>query len=495
MPEEWKSDRPTWSSRVQRNVIQRLYERDAQGIPDEALIDEVGIAFLARIESIDRVGDALSGRAHCPHCDRTIEHQMDNTEWLRCVACQWQLTWDDYHRSFRGKFLAALGIKPFLHEFSEAFPRAHNAREKMILIDTLIHRFHWELGEGPKGTAAKNLIGGKNDDLHDFLDRLAYEDQSTTELRENRERWLEVKRLRDEDNRKTHQQRQKASQEKAKLEELKRRVRQQQLSGKKRPSSLRQEYDEKGYVIARQAIDPGLAAETADHVQWLIRKHPDTRPERLHHGLLTHDPFMWRLTGDDRLLDIAQQFIGPNIALFAPHYIAKPPGDGKAVQWHQDGSYWPLEPMEVTTLWVAGTASTIENGCMRVISGTQNKKLLKRKDMIKLDTDKFVLGAGIRPQNIDDSDAVDLELEAGDISIHNPQIIHGSNPNTSDTWRVGLTLRYIPTTTWVTNPEHENILLRGEPSSLVDNTYADRPTHVPGEHMPFAGCGQWNNVP
>lgn len=258
------------------------------------------------------------------------------------------------------------------------------------------------------------------------------------------------------------------------------------------PTSLRREYDEKGYVIAKGAIDAGLAAEMVDHVHWLAKKHPDVRPERFNHRLLVHDPFMWRLTGDDRLLDIAEQFIGPNIALFAAHYIAKPPADGKAVQWHQDGSYWPLEPMEVTTLWVAGTPSTVENGCMRVLPGTQNEKLLTRKAMIDLDTEKFVLGAGLRPEDIDDSDAVDLELDAGDISIHNPQIIHGSNANTSNSWRVGLTLRYIPTTTCDTDPERENMLLRGDPVSGVDNTYADHPKFVPGEHMPFVGCDRWN---
>lgn len=259
-------------------------------------------------------------------------------------------------------------------------------------------------------------------------------------------------------------------------------------------SALRKEYDEKGYVIARNAIDDDLAAEMVDHIHWLEKKHPDVRPESLHHSLLVHDPFMWRLTGDDRLLDIAEQFIGPDIALFAAHYIAKPPGDGKAVQWHQDGSYWPLEPMEVTTLWVAGTPSTVENGCMRVLPGTQNRKLLKRRDLIELDKEKFVLGVGIRPQDIDDSEAVDLELDAGDISIHNPQIIHGSNANTSATWRVGLTLRYIPTTTWDTEPSRENLLLRGKAVQDVDNTYAKRPEYIAGEHMPFAGCESWNGA-
>ena len=143
--------------------------------------------------------------------------------------------------------------------------------------------------------------------------------------------------------------------------------------------------------------------------------------------------------------------------------------------------------MEVTTLWVAGTASTIENGCMRVLPGTQNKHLLKRRELMALDVEKYVLGVGIRPDQIDDSDAVDLELNAGDVSIHNPNIIHGSNANTSDQWRVGLTLRYIPTTTWVKKENHENILVRGKADPNVKNAYARRPRYIPGETMPFKG--------
>ena len=200
---------------------------------------------------------------------------------------------------------------------------------------------------------------------------------------------------------------------------------------------------------------------------------------------------MHRLVGDDRLLDIAEQFIGPNIALFAAHYIAKSPLKGRAVQWHQDGSYWPLEPMEVTTLWVAGTDSKVDNGCMRVLPGTQNDKLLKRRDLIDLDTSNYVLGVGIHPNQIDESDAVDIELEAGDVSIHNPHIIHGSNANTSDRWRVGLTLRYIPTSTFVNKENHRNILLRGERDPEVENAYADRPVYTAGDHMSFSGCENW----
>ena len=256
-------------------------------------------------------------------------------------------------------------------------------------------------------------------------------------------------------------------------------------------SDLRQEYDENGYVIVRNAIDAGLARETAEHVHWLAKKHPDTRPEQLHHELLVTDPFMHRLVGDERLLDIVEQFIGFNIALFAAHYIAKPPQHGQEVLWHQDGTYWPLEPMEVTTIWLAATESNRENGCLRVLPGTQNNRLLSRAELQDVDDGKNVLASGIHPSQIDDSHVVDLELAAGDVSIHNPKIIHGSKPNTSDKWRIGLTLRYIPTSTWVKRETHANILLRGEKDAGVGNLYAERPAFDPQQHMPFSGQEDW----
>lgn len=253
---------------------------------------------------------------------------------------------------------------------------------------------------------------------------------------------------------------------------------------------LKRQYDERGYAIVRKAIDADLAAETAEHVHWLSRRNPGVRPEAFFHNFLINDPFMHRLVSDERIVDILEPFLGPNIALYAPHYIAKPPGDGKPVLWHQDGYYWPLEPMEVMTVWLAATPSTRENGCMRILPGTQNMRLLSRREMVDVDEEKYVLNSQIHPSLIDDSDVVDLELEAGDVSIHNPRIIHGSEANTSDSWRIGLTLRYIPTTTRVKAEGWRSILVRGD---AVDNgnLYAERPRYVPGECMPFRGAESW----
>lgn len=248
--------------------------------------------------------------------------------------------------------------------------------------------------------------------------------------------------------------------------------------------TIAEQYAQDGYVIVRNVIDADLVQETDEFVDWLLRKHPGTRPEALHSYLMRDEPFLLRLVSDNRLLDLAAHFIGPNIALYGAHFICKPPGDGKAVAWHQDGSYWPLEPMEVTTLWLAVTESTPENGCMRVIPGTQHLGLQAMDAQYRIEG---AMLSGMNQSLADETLAVDMVLQPGDVSVHNPNIIHGSNANHSTRWRRGLTIRYIPTSTRVTEEGiGSQFLLRGAAVPGVNN-YLPWPQFVPGEHMPFRG--------
>ncbi|MBI5093759.1 MAG: phytanoyl-CoA dioxygenase family protein [Candidatus Hydrogenedentes bacterium] len=254
----------------------------------------------------------------------------------------------------------------------------------------------------------------------------------------------------------------------------------------------RAQYEQDGYVVFQNVLDAELVAEGRAHVDWLQARHPNLRPEQLGHWLVTHDAFWVRLVSDDRLLDIAEQFIGPNIALFASHYICKPPYDGQPVLWHQDGSYWPLTPMEVVTLWLAIDDSVPENGCMRVIPRTQHeslRELKQRKDIAN------VLESGMDESLVDESKAVDVVVRAGGVSVHHPNIIHGSNANTSPVWRRGLTIRYIPTTTQIGGlkpgeRQPSAFLLRGAEVSGL-NDYNSWPAYDPAHSMPFRGCEAW----
>ena len=248
------------------------------------------------------------------------------------------------------------------------------------------------------------------------------------------------------------------------------------------------QYKQQGYVILRNVLDESIVEECRNHVAWLLKNFPDRRPEMLMHDLVKDDPFWIRLVSDDRLLDVTEQFIGSNIALFATHYICKPPKVGQQVLWHQDGSYWPLEPMDVITLWLAVTDSTRENGCLRIIPGTHDLDL---KEMNERQDVESVLGSSIHNKYVDESKAVDLILNPGDVSIHHPNIVHGSEPNNSDKWRMGLTIRYIPTTTRITEANWCcSFLFRGQAVEGV-NEYLSRPKYVVDRHMPFSGCETW----
>lgn len=260
-----------------------------------------------------------------------------------------------------------------------------------------------------------------------------------------------------------------------------------------------EQYECDGYVVVPHVLEEALVHEASEHVAWLQRKHPDLRPEQLGHTLMTDDPFWVRLVSDDRLLDLAEEFIGPNIALFASHYICKPPYTGQPVLWHQDGSYWPLDPMEVITFWLAIDASTPQNGCMRVIPRTHRMSLQGLRPNTAIEN---VLASEMDPALVDETRAVDLTLAPGDVSIHHPNIVHGSNANTSPLRRCGLTIRYIPTSTRILldrpntgplTPEGRHpsaFLLRGQAAPGV-NEYNNWPRYVAGKHMPFRGCEHW----
>ena len=193
------------------------------------------------------------------------------------------------------------------------------------------------------------------------------------------------------------------------------------------------------------------------------------------------------LISDDRLVDIAQLFVGPNIALFASHYISKPPFTGRPVLWHQDSAFWPLEPMEVVTLWLAIDHSTSENGCVRVIPGSHRTEIAETRPS-RVDS---VLGQEIAV-DVDESLAADIVLCPGDVEVHHPNIVHGSNTNTSANRRCGLTIRYIPTTTRIVAEEQpwpSALWLRGNAGV---NTYQPVPTFRPGRHFPFRESVHWS---
>jgi len=140
-----------------------------------------------------------------------------------------------------------------------------------------------------------------------------------------------------------------------------------------------------------------------------------------------------------RIVACVTDLLGENVVGWGSHYFCKMPHDGRSVSWHQDASYWPLTPSKTVTVWLAVDEADVENACMRFLPGSHLEGHIAYRSSV--DEEGNVLD-----QTVEDverfGDPVDVELKAGEISIHSDLLLHGSGANHSDRRRCGLTLRY-----------------------------------------------------
>jgi len=151
-----------------------------------------------------------------------------------------------------------------------------------------------------------------------------------------------------------------------------------------------------------------------------------------------------RIAGDAAIVDRVCSVIGEDVILWGSQFFCKPATDGMEVPWHQDGDYWPIAPLSTTTVWLAIDDATPENGCMRYIPGSHREQKIYHHNVD--DRPELVLNQVTDAASFDEALAADDELQAGEFSLHDVYLIHGSNPNRSSRRRAALVLRYMPAT-------------------------------------------------
>ena len=176
----------------------------------------------------------------------------------------------------------------------------------------------------------------------------------------------------------------------------------------------------------------------------------------------SHLLFTWLadLVRHPRILDAVEDVIGPNILCWGSSFFIKEPRNPGFVSWHQDSTYWGLDPADVITAWIAFSDSSAANGAMRVIPGTHTMDQLAHRDTFRPEN---LLSRGQEIEvDVDETQAVMLALQAGEMSLHHVRLIHGSDPNPSDQRRIGFAIRYIPTTVRQVAGSHDSAtLVRG----------------------------------
>lgn len=236
------------------------------------------------------------------------------------------------------------------------------------------------------------------------------------------------------------------------------------------------QYNEAGYYAPVRVLSTAEAATLRARLE-AFEGSAGVLAGRLRHK--SHLLFTWLndLIRHDRILDAVEDLIGGDILCWGSSFFIKEPRNTAYVSWHQDSTYWGLDPADVVTAWVALSDSTTENGAMRVIPGSHRQDQFPHRDTFAPDN---LLSRGQEIMvDVDDRQAVTLELAAGEMSLHHVRLIHGSEQNPSGQRRIGFAIRYIPTYVRQVVGSHDT-------ATLVRGT--DRYGNFEPEQRPDADC-------
>lgn len=208
------------------------------------------------------------------------------------------------------------------------------------------------------------------------------------------------------------------------------------------PEAAIAHYREHGYYAPVRV----MPADEAESIRRRLEAH-----EAIHGALKgsmrhkSHLLFTWLdgLIRHPAVLDAIEGVIGPDILCWSSTFFIKEPRDPGFVSWHQDSTYWGLDPADIVTAWVALSESTAENGAMRVIPDTQSLEQIAHRDTF--DVNNLLTRGQEISVEVDEAKAVMLSLQPGEMSLHHVRLIHGSDPNPSGKRRIGFAIRYLPT--------------------------------------------------
>ncbi len=213
-----------------------------------------------------------------------------------------------------------------------------------------------------------------------------------------------------------------------------------------RPSLTEREvrsFSERGYHFPARILTGGEAAAYRARLEAFERSQGGPLS-----GALRNKPhllFTWidELTRHPKILDAVETILGPNLLVWSSSFFTKEATDPAYVSWHQDSTYWGLSSPDVVTAWVGFTDSNVSNGCMQVIPGTHLKDQLPHQDTFA-QNNLLTRGQEVAVE-VNPGAAVDVVLQAGEMSLHHVRLVHGSPPNGSNDRRFGYAIRYVPT--------------------------------------------------
>ena len=207
-------------------------------------------------------------------------------------------------------------------------------------------------------------------------------------------------------------------------------------------SNQLKQYNEKGYLAPINVLSKKEALEARNEIEKIEKEMPNEIDKSGRYNVHLISPKLDSIVHNSKILDVVESIIGKNILVCSSTLFIKDPNEYGYVSYHQDAKYIGLEPHNWVTAWVALTDSYEKNGCMKMWP----KSHLEIKDHNEKFDKGNLLTRGQTVENVPEDEIELVELEAGQMSLHHPRIVHGSGVNKSNDRRIGFVIQsYIGT--------------------------------------------------
>ena len=225
------------------------------------------------------------------------------------------------------------------------------------------------------------------------------------------------------------------------------------------PEAIRS-FHKNGYYSPIRAFSALETLEFRQQFESLDERFGPTRAKRHITDLHLIANWAWDVVHDPRIVEPISDVLGPDVLLWSLNWFIKEPRDGKFVSYHQDATYWGLEPHDVVTAWVALSDASLATGPMKFVPGSHKEEVFMHEDTFGQDN---LLSRGqVIQTDVDDDRSVLAPLSAGEMSLHHVRLIHGSTPNKTDDRRIGMVLRYCATHVTQVKLRDTAVLVHGE---------------------------------
>ena len=200
------------------------------------------------------------------------------------------------------------------------------------------------------------------------------------------------------------------------------------------------QYNEKGYLAPIDALTKDEASEVKNEIEFIEKKWPNELEGLGRNYIHLISPTFDKVVHNSKILDAVESIIGKNILVCGTTLFIKDPDETGFVSFHQDAKYIGLEPHNWVTAWVAITDANEENGCMRMWTGTHKTDLKHHSEKFDYGTGNL-LTRGQTVENVPLNETEPVILNAGQMSLHHPKIVHGSEVNKSKERRMGFVIQ------------------------------------------------------